>query len=102
MTDEIPTTVHLLMAPTQDVYERVQVLRVFETAEEAEVYKITMAIFYTDDPSKPKKVKTMDLAGVLDVARRAKRPTRVVFCEYDGAGQLVDVEVLRDPTQSVH
>lgn len=101
MATEVPDVVYLVLSTTPDVYARVQILRVFETAEETELYK-TILTFFHGDNVKSKPVKDMRLAGVLNVALRAKKPTRVVFCEFDGAGQLVDVETLVDPKQGVH
>jgi hypothetical protein len=72
-------------------------LRVYRTKDEAAHAKDVLGIFF----GMKTEVATSKLSDVLGSARDSDEYIRVVLCEYDALGELIDVETLLDPHQTV-
>ncbi len=86
--DDLGTIFGEIDVPRQSV-----TLRVFRTKEEAGLAKDVLKTFFGVQTV----IEADKLSEVLKTARTADDPIRVVLCEYDALGELIEAEVLLDP-----
>lgn len=80
-----------------DLPKKSLVLRVYRTKDEAAHAKDVLGIFFGIKAI----VATNKLTDVLGSARSSEEYIRVLLCEYDALGELIDVETLLDPHSPV-
>jgi NAD(P)H-hydrate repair Nnr-like enzyme with NAD(P)H-hydrate dehydratase domain len=102
MIEDVPDRVHIVVG-AGDVLTEVSlancalILRVFETAEDA-----SRAAAFASQIAGEANTSCVPLADVLKSARTHDKAVQVILSRYDGLGQLVEVEVIYDPTTPIH
>jgi hypothetical protein len=81
-----------------DLPNKSLILRVYRTEKEASQAKDILGIFFGIKAV----VTTTTLQNILRSAMDSEEWIRVVFCEFDATGELVEVETLLDPHVTTH
>jgi hypothetical protein len=81
-----------------DLPNKSLILRVYRTKEEASHAKDVLGIFF----GVKALVASDKLSDVMRSARTSEEHVRVVLCEYDALGEMVETEVLLDPHKSIN
>ncbi len=81
-----------------DLANKSLTLRVYRTKHEAAQAKDVLSVFF----GIKSVVATNKLSDVLSSARTSEEHVRVVLCEYDALGELIEVETFLDPKKSLN
>lgn len=76
-----------------DLPNKSLILRVYRTKDEASHAKDVLGLFFGIKAV----VATDKLSDVLKSARKSEEHIRVVLCEYDVLGEMIEAEVVLDP-----